>query len=190
MKRDTVFQILSAMEPRRQADKPFLIAIEGRCAAGKTTLAAQLQDIVHSNVFHMDDFFLPPGLRTREWLAQPGGNVDYMRFRREILLPVLNGGAFSYRPYNCHLQKQTEPVFVQPRPIGIIEGAYSCHPYLWDCYDLRIFLDIDRERQLQRIRERNGAEQLNIFQKQWIPFEEQYFSAYRIPQRCDLSFLS
>ncbi len=84
----------------------------------------------------------------------------------------------------------TEPVFVQPRPIGIIEGAYSCHPYLWDCYDLRIFLDIDRERQLQRIRERNGAEQLNIFQKQWIPFEEQYFSAYRIPQRCDLSFLS
>jgi uridine kinase len=188
MTSDTVFQILSAIKRRKQDEKPFLIAIDGRCAAGKTTLAAQLQNIVNSNVFHMDDFFLPPGLRTRERLAQPGGNVDYERFRFEILLPALKGGEFSYRPYSCHLQRQTEPVLVQPKSISIIEGSYSCHPYLWDCYDLRIFLNIGREEQLQRIRERNGSEQLNIFQKRWIPLEEQYFSAYQIQQRCDLSF--
>ena len=35
-----------------------LVAIDGRCAAGKTTLAASLQAQLACNVFHMDDFFL------------------------------------------------------------------------------------------------------------------------------------
>ncbi len=181
-------QIQAAIQKRQGEKVPLLLAIDGRCAAGKTTLAQRLQERLHGNVFHMDDFFLPPALRTRERLAQPGGNVDYERFRSEILLPVLEGIPFSYRPYSCRLQRQTEPVVVQPKPISIVEGAYSCHPHLWDGYDLRIFLHIDREAQRQRIRERNGPGQLKIFEEQWIPLEERYFSAFHIRERCDLSF--
>ena len=43
---------LAATQPR------VLVAIDGRCAAGKTTLAASLQAQLECNVFHMDDFFL------------------------------------------------------------------------------------------------------------------------------------
>ncbi len=42
---------LVATQPR------VLVAIDGRCAAGKTTLAASLQAQLECNVFHMDDFF-------------------------------------------------------------------------------------------------------------------------------------
>ena len=45
---------LAAVQPR------VLVAIDGRCAAGKTTLAASLQAQLGCNVFHMDDFFLRP----------------------------------------------------------------------------------------------------------------------------------
>ena len=32
----------------------------------------------------MDDYFLQPYQRTEERLAEPGGNVDYERFKEEI----------------------------------------------------------------------------------------------------------
>ena len=33
----------------------------------------------------MDDFFLPPALRTPERRSEPGGNVHYERFLTEVL---------------------------------------------------------------------------------------------------------
>ena len=62
-----------------------LVAIDGCCGAGKTTLAAILAEKYDCNVFHMDEFFLRPEQRTARRLAQPGGNVDYERFREEVL---------------------------------------------------------------------------------------------------------
>ena len=61
------------------------VAIEGSSATGKSTLAALLSRIYNCNVFHMDDFFLQPHQRTPERFAQPGGNVDYERFRAQLL---------------------------------------------------------------------------------------------------------
>ncbi len=188
MREQTLARIRAAIEKLPKTTTPILIAIDGRCAAGKTTLAAKLQEALDCNVFHMDDFFLPPALRTPERLAQPGGNVEYERVYDEVLLPVMHSKAFSYRPYSCRLKRQTTPVSVLPKPINIVEGAYSCHPHLWDCYDLRIFLDISPSEQLRRIGARNGKEQLAIFQEQWIPLEERYFSAFQIRERCNLSF--
>ena len=37
-----------------------LVAIDGKCTSGKTTLASKLTEIYDCNVFHMDDFFLRP----------------------------------------------------------------------------------------------------------------------------------
>jgi uridine kinase len=37
-----------------------IVAIDGKCTSGKTTLAAKLAEIYDCNVFHMDDFFLRP----------------------------------------------------------------------------------------------------------------------------------
>ena len=57
-----------------------IVAIDGKCTSGKTTLASQLAEIYDCNVFHMDDFFLRPEQRTPERFAEVGGNVDYERF--------------------------------------------------------------------------------------------------------------
>ena len=89
---------LAATQPR------VLVAIDGRCAAGKTTLAASLQAQLECNVFPIDDFFLRPEQRTSERLHQPGGNVDYERFLTEVLRPLHDGQAVTYRPYDCHTQ--------------------------------------------------------------------------------------
>ena len=169
-------------------DHPVVIAIDGRCAAGKTTLAGQLQQQLRCPVFSMDDFFLRPEQRTPQRLAQPGGNVDYQRFLQEVLLPWREGKEFSYRPYNCHTQALEAPVAVLPGPIAVAEGSYSCHPALWNFADLHLFLTVDPAVQQQRIVARNGADGWKVFQSKWIPLEERYFSAFSLPKRCELCF--
>lgn len=182
-----ISQILAQIRLLPQ-DHPLVVAIDGRCASGKTTLAATLQQALHCPVFSLDDFFLRPEQHTPQRLAQPGGNVDYERFRREVLLPWREGKPFSYRPYDCHRQAFTQPISVTPGPLAIAEGSYSCHPQLWELEDLHLFLTVDPAVQRQRILARNGAEDWKMFQSQWIPLEEAYFTAFSPAQRCELCF--
>ena len=153
-----------------------IVAIDGKCTSGKTTLASQLAEIYDCNVFHMDDFFLRPEQRTHERFAEAGGNVDYERFREEVLLPLKSGVAFSYRPFDCSTFTLAAPVAVTPKKLNIIEGTYSHHPYFGNHYDLKILLTVDEETQRQRILERPPFLQKRFFEE-WIPMENRYFAA-------------
>ncbi len=176
----------SALHALRARKERIIIALDGRCASGKTTLAALLKEETDCAVLHMDHFFLQPHQRTAERLSLPGENVDHERFLAEVLLPLKEGRPFSYRPYECHAQRFGAPIEVPVRPITVVEGSYSCHPNLWDFYDLRVFLTVDPEEQLRRILARGGEAALAAFREKWIPLEEKYFEAYKLPARCEL----
>jgi len=164
---------------------PVLVAIDGRCGSGKTTIAKELQNLCGSNLFHMDDFFLQPHQRTPERYAQPGGNVDYERFTAEVVTPVLESRSFSYRPFSCKTMEMAEAVNIQPHAINIVEGCYSCQPSLAGFYDLKIFLTIDKEEQMRRIIARSGEEKAAQFKDRWIPLEELYFKTFDVEKICD-----
>ena len=152
-----------------------LVAIDGKCTSGKTTLAAKLAEIYDCNVFHMDDFFLRPEQRTPERFAEIGGNVDYERFSEEVLTPLKAARPFWYRPFDCSTFTLAEPVYVTPKNLNIIEGTYSHHPYFGDPYDLKILLTVDAVTQRQRILERPAVLH-NRFFGEWIPMEDRYFA--------------
>ena len=157
-------------------EKDFVIvAIDGKCASGKTTLAAKLAEIYDCNVFHMDDFFLRPEQRTRSRFAEVGSNVDYERFNTEVLTPLKAGQTFSYRPFDCSTFTLADPVCVASKKLNIIEGTYSHHPYFGDPYDLKILLTVDEETQRQRILQRPAFLHKKFFEE-WIPMENRYFA--------------
>ncbi|MBQ5783103.1 MAG: hypothetical protein IIV99_06955, partial [Oscillospiraceae bacterium] len=79
-----------------------IVAIDGSCAAGKSTLCTFLQENSDCNVFHMDDFFLTPDMKTDDRLSQAGGNVDYERFKTQVTDNLLLGQDFVYDIYDCH----------------------------------------------------------------------------------------
>jgi len=162
-----------------------IIAIDGNCTSGKTTLANQLTEIYDCNVFHMDDFFLRPEQRTLERFAEIGGNVDYERFSEEILLPLKSGKPFSYRPFDCSTFELTDPITVIPKKLNIVEGTYSLHPYFGNIYDLKIRLTISPELQRQRILKRPEFLHKRFFEE-WIPMEERYFEGFDISKKCDI----
>ena len=176
--RDTIDNLLTQ-------SKSILIAIDGSCTAGKSTLAAALAECYDCNVFHMDDFFLRPGQRTRERFSEAGGNVDYERFYEEVLLPLKSGLPFSYRPFSCSTMTLSDPVPVIPKKLTIVEGTYSQHPYFQDPYDLKIYLTISPELRRSRILERPAFLHEKFFDL-WIPMEQRYFQEFSIPGNADL----
>jgi uridine kinase len=163
-----------------------LVAIDGMCCAGKTTMSERLRQLLDANVFHLDDYFLQPHLRTPGRLNKPGGNVDAERFLSEALLPALRGEMAQVRKYDCHKDLVLPPVAVSPKKIIIVEGAYSLHPLLAPYYNLKVFCRIDPQLQLQRILKRNGKAALKTFESRWIPLENKYFEALDILSQCDI----
>ena len=162
-----------------------IVAIDGKCTSGKTTLASKLAEIYDCNVFHMDDFFLRPEQRTPERFAEVGGNVDYERFKAEVLIPLQAEHPFSYHPFDCSTFTLADPVCVTPKKLNIVEGTYSHHPYFGDPYDLKILLTVDEETQRQRIFQRPAFLHKRFFEE-WIPMENRYFDSFTIPSKADI----
>ena len=132
----------------------------------------------------MDDFFLRPEQRTPERYARAGGNVDYERFRSEVLEHLADKDGLTYRPFDCSAMELGEPRTVPYRRLNIIEGAYSCHPYFGDIYQVRFFTELSAAEQRTRILARNGEEKYWRFVNEWIPMENQYFEVYGIREKC------
>jgi uridine kinase len=162
------------------------LAIEGRSGAGKSTFASFLGRIYDCNVFHMDDFFLTSEQRTVERTNEIGGNVDYVRFKKEVIDSLLNGGQFNYKKYNCSKQDFDQTVTVIPKKLNIIEGSYSMHPMLSKYYDIKIFLHVSHEKQRKRIIQRNGKSFLARYIDDWIPKENLYLEKMHIREQSDL----
>ena len=163
-----------------------VIAIDGRAASGKTTLARQLALITGAETVHMDDFFLPAELRTAERYREPGGNIHYERFAEEALPRLRDPRGFSYRVFDCSAMDYGGTAEVKPSAWRIVEGAYALHPVFGEYADLKIFCDIAPEEQKRRIVLRNGADRYGMFAARWIPLEERYIEHFDIKRRADL----
>ena len=166
---------------------PFLIGIDGRCAAGKTTISAILSRKTGWPVVHLDDFFLRPEQRTPERYAEPGGNVDRERLLEEVMIPLEQHKAVTFQKFDCSCMKLGEAVSIPKADVIVFEGSYALHPELRDHYHLRVFLDVDPRDQLERIEARNGKEKRAVFEARWIPLEETYFSFYQVASCADLT---
>ena len=139
------FPALSEIASLLAAQQPVVISIDGRCGSGKSSLAAVIKEVFSCNVFHMDDYYLPPDRRADNWESIPAGNMDLERFKKEVLQPVKEGKDVLYRPFNCQTGSLAEPSAVPPTQLTVIEGSYSQHPELSDQYELKILLHPGRK---------------------------------------------
>lgn len=183
-----IAETISERITRFPAGKRLLVAVDGRAAAGKSTIAQELQKRTGCNVVHADDFYLHPVQRTAARYAEPGGNIDYERLHRDVIEPWQKTGAFSYAPYDAHKDLYGEVMHFVPSPVTVVEGAYSAHPVLARAYDLIVFVTTSPEVQRTRIAQRNGTAALRMFQDKWIPLEERYIAETSAEQRSDIVF--
>ena len=157
------------------------LAIDGRCGAGKTTLASALEKRFDCTVVHLDDFFLPRGMKKDGY-----GNLEKTRLLQEVLLPMAAGEAFSYRVFSCCEQRYTHRVDVPQNKCVIVEGSYALLQEFRFAYTDSVFLTLSPFEQEKRIITRNGLDGYAAFRDRWIPDEEQYICAQAVIQYADL----
>ena len=165
-----------------------LVVFDGPCGSGKTTLAGVLGKLLDTTPVPMDDFFLPPELRTPERFGEPGGNVHRERFEDEVLGSLLRGGDICWQRFDCGTFELHDRRIPRAE-VAVIEGSYSHHPAFQEAYQklnaLRVFVDVDAAEQLRRI-EKRDPELMQMFQSRWIPLEKNYFEAYDIRGGADV----
>ena len=108
------------------------------------------------------------------------------RFLEEVLIPLREGRPVDYRRFDCATFTIAPPQRIKAGTLNIVEGAYSMHPDLAPYYDLSVFLPISAEKQRERILKRNAPAHAKQFFDRWIPFEQRYFDALDVRNRCDL----
>lgn len=166
------------------------LAIDGRCGAGKSTIAKFLKESTNCSVISMDDFFLRKEQRSKNRLSEPGGNVDRERIIEEVLLKIRdskdsNKDFIEYRPFDCSIMDFSGEKKVPLTKVIVLEGSYSMHPDIMPFVDYSIFVTLDKEEQLRRIENRNGKTALVNFIEKWIPMEENYFNTLNIMEKAD-----
>jgi len=181
------FDIFAAIDCLLADRLPITLGIDGMCASGKSTLAKLLGEIYDANVFHADDFFLPPDMRTEERFGEVGGNMHRERLLEEVLIPLSENRAVTFRPFYCGSQILLPPVSYPEKAINIVEGSYSLHPDLRSFYTLTAVLKTDSGTQLARIKERD-PHLTDMFTARWIPMENRYFDTFGIFQNADMVF--
>ncbi len=181
-----MLEVIVKLRQQRGAKDRFVIAIDGNCGSGKSTGCLQVSDALGCEVVHMDDFYLTPQMRTREREEEPGGNVDYERFSKEVVPYLKKREPFSYGKYDCDVDSIIKQVQIKNPDIVLVEGAYSMRPEFRDCYDLKIFSSISKPLQLKRLEQREGAEGVKDYENIWIPLENRYIAYYDLVPACDI----
>ena len=187
MKIDMLRTLIDAVMKRENGKDYTIIAIDGPSATGKSTFAELIGEKYKCEIFHMDDFFLTEEEKTPERLAVPGNNVAWERFKTEVLEKLESGEPFKYQKYNCRTKEFYPSRTVRRKKLYIVEGVYSHHPELAKYYDYKMFFDVTKKTQEERILKRNSEKMAQRFFNEWIPLEDKYFEAYNI--RANASFV-
>lgn len=181
-----LYKNTAELENYIKAHKSCIIAIDGKCGSGKSTIGNYLAARYNTALIHMDDFYLPLKLRTKTRLTVPGGNVHYERFFDEVISKLQSKEPFSYKYFDCRTMSYGESIRIRPKDITIIEGSYSHHPYFGEYADLKVFMTVPEDIQKKRILTRHDADKLKEFEKRWIPLENRYFEFYNIEENADM----
>ena len=97
----TLSALLSAALAQKPT-RPLVLALDGRCGSGKTTLANGLAaQLPGCTLLRTDDFYLPPAQRIPDWAHTPCANMDLTRLRDEALRLAYAGQTVAYRAYSC-----------------------------------------------------------------------------------------
>lgn len=170
-------QILKQISDLLAKKERVIVAIDGYSNSGKTTLASRIAESFEDCiVIHMDDFYLPKNSVKKNSIYD--GSIDYDRLKTEVINNLYNS-EFEYRIFSCEKQDYIEKVDVKNLRLIVVEGAYSLHPSLGNYYDLSIFIEIDKETQIERLKKRN-KDNFDDFLNKWFVLEENYFSFYHI----------
>ncbi|MFA5261553.1 MAG: uridine kinase [Candidatus Omnitrophota bacterium] len=168
--------------------KPFILAIAGGSASGKTTIARQLLDRLGEDtagIFSQDSYYrdlshLSEQERKKVNFDHPDA-MDLALFKEQ--LKQIKEGRVIQKPvydYGIHARRHDVEEF-RPKPVIIVEGLFVLLPELLELYDHKVYVDTPDDIRLARrilrdIKER-GRKAEDVVEQYLLtvkPMHEQY----------------
>lgn len=185
---------------------PVRVAIDGCSAAGKTTLADELAQVLRGRTNRqviragIDYFKRPVELRTAYPPDSPDSyyldSWDNTAIRDLLLIPLGPDGSRRYRTAVMDLPglaAMDDPVQIAPDDAVLIaDGAFLQRPELAPYWDLRVFVDVSFEEVLRRGTARDqhwmssAAEAAHLYRTKYIPGERRYMDEVRPRERAQV----
>ena len=147
---------------------PARVAIDGRDAAGKTTLADELATVLEAagevvTRISADDYLRPSEERYRQGRMSPQGyyedSFDHVALRRTVLAAE-------------------SPV--------VVDGVFLLRPELDGLWSLRMLVDVTEDEALMRALERDGSEMEELYRARYLPGQRLYEARVDPRQRADV----
>jgi uridine kinase len=205
-KRTAVLTELADVVLAVERPHPVRVAIDGCSAAGKTTLADELADVLRARTDReiiragIDYFKRAPELRTAYPIDSPESYYldmwDYDAVRNQLLRPLGPGGDRRYVAAIRDSSAQTvldSPVqTATPDAVLLADGAFLQRPELDNHWDLRVYVHVSFATVLRRGTERDqhwmdsaaAAEQRYL--NRYIPGEQMYVNEIHPADRAQL----
>ncbi len=138
--------------------KIFTIAIDGKCGAGKTTLAKHLKEYFDKYslpcvIVHLDNFIYPK--KFRSFYSTPK-DYDINRFLKEVLIPLKNSKTAAFCLYSWTDDNFSKKQIINPPIILLVEGVNSADKSLNVFLDFKIFINLDKKIRQQRVLKRGN----------------------------------
>ncbi len=189
----TIYKIGQLMNEHQ---RPILVALDGRSGTGKSTIAKKIAERLGGVEIILDDFWV--GGSNEEWDKKSPKEkaetaIDWKRIRTEVLEPLLAGKSATWHPFNWKvgygLSEKT--LHSNPKPLILLDGAYSTRPELQDIIDLSILVEVpDDLHRRARLVVREGEKYMNDWHSRWDVAEDYYFSHIRPRESFDMIILN
>jgi uridine kinase len=184
---------------------PIRVAIDGMPAAGKSILADELgahikargRAVIRASA---DGFHRPKADRYRRGTDSSNGYYfdafDYPTIRHALLLPLGPAGNRLFRPASFDLRAD-RPINAPLREAGIdavllCDGVFLLRPGLDDCWEFRIFVQVDEHVAVKRARARDwplfGSREATArrYWMRYMPAHRIYEEGVRPRERADV----
>ena len=172
-----VTKVISLVEQASVAGRTTLVAVDGLMGSGKSTLTAQVVEVIgDAAVVPADDFYRSERLR----LAPEDRYEKYFEWQRlldSVLVPLSRETGSRYRRHDWESNTPAGWREVGPGGVVIVEGVFSTRSELMPYYGVTVFVDTPREQRLARILER-GYEDAS-WVEHWTAAEDWYSANVR-----------
>lgn len=151
------------------------VGIDGKGAAGKTTLAAAVAAALdEAVVVHVDDFARPS---VETW--------ERDRFVAQVLTPLAAGRPARYERWDWDTDASAGWCEVGVGVPVVVEGVSSTDVRLGVPWDVTLWVDVPAEVRLARALARDGEGMREQWVEAWMPAEDAYEAAQRPQERVD-----
>jgi uridine kinase len=139
-----------------------------------------------------DDFWV--GGSNEEWdkkspQEKAEGAIDWKRIRTEVLESLLAGKPATWSPFDWKAGQGLSPntLHSEPKPLIVLDGAYSTRPGLQDIIDLSVLVEVpEDESRRKRLLDREGEAYMTDWHGRWDVAEDYYFSNVRPRESFDM----